>query len=212
MDLLWVDLVANPRFHYLPIYSSRFGRYFCSSELNESNTPYDSKMLNESPLMNAASTLHQLTRGTPHERAQAAEYLAQQGPDAAYAASELTAACGDNAEISHWAVAALEELGPPPASAIDALATLAQSQEPLTAYWAVTLLGRAGRDALEHQGVIADLLEQSPDLALREKAAWSLGRMRANSLEATQALQQAAQSPKNRLSRIATKSLQQTQT
>ena len=212
MDLLWVDLVANPRFHYLPTHGSRFGRYFSSSALNESNTPYDSKMLNEPPLMNPASTLHQLMRGTSRERAQAAEYLAQQGPDAAYAASELTAACGDHAEISHWAVAALEELGPPPTSAIDALATLAQSEAPLTAYWAVTLLGRAGRDAAEHQGVIADLLEQSPDLALREKAAWSLGRMHADCSQARLALQNAANSQVARLSRLATKVLQQIET
>ena len=159
--------------------------------------------------MNAASTLHQLRRGTPRERAQAAEYLAQQGPDAAYAASELTAACGDTTEISHWAVAALEELGPPPASAIDALASLAQSEAPLTAYWAVTLLGRAGEDAAEHQVVIADLLEQSPDLALREKAAWSLGRMHADCSQARLALQNAATSQAARLSRLATKALQQ---
>jgi len=169
-------------------------------------------MLNESLLMNAASTLHQLVHGTPGERAKAAEYLAQQGPDAAYAASELTAACGDNAEISDWAVAALEELGPPPTSAIDALATLAQSEVPLTAYWAVTLLGRSGRDAVGHQAVIADLLEQATDLALREKAAWSLGCMHADCSQAKLALQNAAQSQATRLSRIATQSLQQMET
>ncbi|MDA7865135.1 hypothetical protein N9B24_03305, partial [bacterium] len=80
---------------------------------------------------------------------------------------------------------------------------------PLTAYWAVTLLGRAGPDAAVHQRVITDLLEQSSDLSLQEKAAWSLGRMHADSSQAIVALQNAAQSPEPRLSRVASKSLQQ---
>jgi hypothetical protein len=167
------------------------------------------KLLNEPQQMTSATTLHQLMRGTPRERAEAAEHLAQQGPDAAYAAIELTAACGDIEEISNWVVAALEDMGPPPASVIDSLLSLAQSQQPLTAYWAVTLLGRAGPDAAVHQRVIADLLEQSSDLCLREKAAWSLGRMHADSSQAIVALQNAAQSPEPRLSRVANKSLQQ---
>ncbi|MGI9466671.1 MAG: HEAT repeat domain-containing protein [Rubripirellula sp.] len=162
--------------------------------------------------MNSATTLQHLLHGSPSERATAAEYLAQQGPEAAYAASELTAACSDTESVSDWAVAALEELGPPPSSAIDSLVSLAQSEKPLTVYWAVTLLGRAGPDALAHQQVLVTLLQYSQDSAVQEKAAWSLGRMQATSSEATQALQQAAQSPESRLSRVAAKSLQQTQT
>ena len=97
--------------------------------------------------MNSATVLQQLVHGTPSERAEAAENLAHQGPDAAYAVSALLAACEDTESVSTWAVAALEELGPPPLSAITALGDLAQSDKPLTAYWAVTLLGRAGRQA-----------------------------------------------------------------
>ena len=162
--------------------------------------------------MNSATVLQQLLRGSPDERAVAAEHLAQQGAEAAYAACELTEACGDTGAVSDWAVAALEQVGAPPSSAIESLVRMTQQENPLTVYWAVTLLGRAGPDAAVHQEVLVTLLQHSENLAVQEKAAWSLGRMRANSLEATQALQQAAQSPKNRLSRIATKSLQQTQT
>lgn len=160
--------------------------------------------------MNSATTLQQLLHGSPSERATAAEHLAQQGTAAAYAASELTAACGDTEQISDWAVAALEQLGPPPSCVIDSLATMAQSKKMLTAYWAVTLLGRAGPDAALHQQVLVTLLQDSKDMAVQEKAAWSLGRMQADSWEAKQALQQAAQSPETRLSRVAAKALQQT--
>ncbi|MAI71931.1 MAG: hypothetical protein CMM01_13590 [Rhodopirellula sp.] len=160
--------------------------------------------------MNSAMTLQQLVHGSPSERATAAEYLAHQGTDAAYAASQLTAACSDTESVSDWAIAALEQLGPPPSSAIDLLASLAQSEKTLTAYWAVTLLGRAGPDAAFHQQVLVTLLLNSKDLAVQEKAAWSLGRMHADSSEATRALQQAAQSPETRLSRVAAKALQQT--
>lgn len=172
----------------------------------------DSKTSDDSSLMNSDNTLHQLLHGSPIERARAAENLAQQGSGAAYAACELTAACGDTDEVSNWAVAALEQLGPPPSPAVDSLAGMAQSENPLIGYWAVTLLGRAGPEAKIHQRLLAALLQDSGDLAVREKAAWSLGKMQADCLEATLALQQAAQAPEPRLSRIAAKALQQTQT
>ena len=162
--------------------------------------------------MNSATLLQQLLHGSPGERAVAAEHLAQQGAEAAYAACELTVACSDTEAVSEWAVAALEQVGSPPSSAIESLVSMTQFENPLTVYWAVTLLGRAGPDATVHQKVLITLLQHSEHLAIQEKAAWSLGRMRAKSLEATQALQQASQSPNKRLSRVATKSLQQTQT
>lgn len=160
--------------------------------------------------MNSATTLQQLLHGSPSERAAAAEHLAQQGTEAAYAASELTAASGDTEQISDWAVAALEQLGPLPSSAMDSLASMAQSKKTLTAYWAITLLGRAGPEAAVHQQVLVALLKYSAHLVVREKAAWSLGRMHADSSEAMKALQQAAQSPETRLSRVAARALQQT--
>ena len=176
---------------------------------NQGPKPNDSKTLNEWPLMNSATVLQQLVHGTPSERAEAAENLAHQGPDAAYAVSALLAACEDTESVSTWAVAALEELGPPPLSAITALGDLAQSDKPLTAYWAVTLLGRAGRQAADCQEILAILLMGTSELALREKAAWALGRMKADSRKAKLALQVAARSPEKRLSRMGSKALKQ---
>ena len=93
------------------------------------------------------------------ERAEAAEKLAQAGTEAAAAAIPLVRACGDADErVREWSVAALEESGPPPPEAIATLATLAQEGVPLAAYWAVTLLGRAGQAAGSTAGVLAGCL------------------------------------------------------
>ena len=162
----------------------------------------------ESQKMSSADRLHNLTQGTAQERAEAAESLAQQGPNAAFAATELVKACGDEQAISDWAVAALEELGPPPTAAISSLAKLTGSDNAQTAYWAITLLGRAGREAASHQNLLAEILEQSGEISLKERAAWGLGRMHADSAKAVMALKQAALSQNERLSRLSGKSLQ----
>ena len=60
--------------------------------------------------------------------------------------SDLVKACTDDESVQQWAVAALEELGPPPTESIGELTKLASSSDPLVAFWAITLLGRAGND------------------------------------------------------------------
>lgn len=140
-------------------------------------------------------------------RAAAAERLAQMGSDAAEAAVELLTACGDEAEVCEWAVAALEELGPPPVEMIDSIAKLASSNDPLTAYWALTLLGRSGSDANHCQDQVAATLTASADLSVQERAAWCLGKIGATSKSATAALAQASESANVRLARLAKESM-----
>ena len=90
----------------------------------------------------------QLASANADERAEAAELLCRAGTEAVAATLPLVEACGDDdSRVREWAVAALEELGAPPAEIIDQLAEIASSPEPLGAYWAATLLGRAGGDA-----------------------------------------------------------------
>ena len=162
--------------------------------------------------MSSTNTLQKLTQGNVQERTEAAESLARTGTNAAFAATELAEACGDQQAISDWAVAALEELGPPPTAAINTLAKLTGSDHTLTAYWAITLLGRAGREAASHQDLLADMLENSDEISLRQRAAWSLGRIHTDSAKVVTALKQASLSQNARLSRLSSKSLQQTQT
>ena len=141
------------------------------------------------------------------DRAAAAEKLCQMGESAATAVIPLVRACGDADErVREWAVAALEELGPPPDDVIATLATLATGSVPLAAYWAVTLLGRAGQAAGSTAGVLAECLE-SGDAAVAQRAAWALGKLGPAAAVAQARLRAAAQSADPRLASLAAEAL-----
>ena len=79
----------------------------------------------------------------PARRVEAAERLARLGPDARDAALDLVRACRDEEEaVREGVTAALEALGPPKVSDVDALCALLATDDADTAYWAATLLGR----------------------------------------------------------------------
>ncbi len=145
------------------------------------------------------------------QRAAAAEALSRMGPDAAFAAVELVNACAEEETVREWAVAALEELGPPTPEVLERLVALASSSDSLVAYWAITLLGRAGSAARFSQDELAAVLTTSTVISLRERAVWSLGKVDATSEVAIRALKNAADSSEARLSRLAKVALKQTQ-
>jgi hypothetical protein len=136
-------------------------------------------------------------------RATAAENLSLAGLDAVDAAVDLVRACGDEDAVRDWAVAALEDLGPPRNDAAQPLASELSAANPLVAYWAATLLGRLGTEAAGCQKALAKTLTHATDLAVRERSAWALGKIGATSNEAVAALQAAAESNSARLSRLA---------
>lgn len=141
------------------------------------------------------------------ERADAAERLCLAGEEAAPAAVALVRACGDaDDRVREWAVAALEGLGAPPPEAIADLATAARQSVPLAAYWAITLLGRAGQDAKPSAAVLADCLE-SGDAAVAQRAAWALGKLGPAAAVARDRLHAAAAAPDPRLASLATEAL-----
>ena len=159
------------------------------------------------PTDDVASLAARLESTNADERAAAAEKLCQTGESAATAAIPLVRACGDADErVREWAVAALEDLGPPPADAIATLATLATRSVPLAAYWAVTLLGRAGQAAANTAGVLADCLA-SGDTAVAQRAAWALGKLGPAAAVARERLHTAAQSADPRLASLASEAL-----
>jgi HEAT repeat protein len=143
-------------------------------------------------------------------RAAAAENLCHAGAEAAGAAIDLLIACGDEEAVSNWAVAALEDLGPPELEALEPLSDLVSSPNPLIAYWATTLLGRLGPPAATSQDAIADALLKSKDLAVQERCAWALGKIGASSGGALMALNQAAESRDQRLAQLAEAALSKT--
>ena len=119
-----------------------------------------------------------LCTGNPEERAVAAENLSYLGTGADFATVELLKACADDEPIREWAVAALEEIGCPPLAFKSQISALTGDPNPLTSYWAVTLLGRMGDAANSEQDALLKLLrDDSTDLAVREKSIWAIGQM-----------------------------------
>jgi len=144
----------------------------------------------------------------PGVRSTAAENLARMAEAAAPAAAELVRACGDaNEQVREQAVAALEDLGPPPAEAIGRLIELVGHDDPLAAYWATTLLGRAGEDAARAVPALAGCLASPADLSVKQRAAWALGKIGAPAASAREALDRAAGDADPRLARLATEAL-----
>ena len=110
-------------------------------------------------------------------------------------------------EAREWCAAALEELGPPPATQIAELTRMARDNSLDTAYWAITLLGRSGAGAARAVSTLTGLLQTAPDSSLRERAAWALGKLGTAAEPAAPALRAAAASNEPRLSRMAKQAL-----
>ena len=136
-------------------------------------------------------------------RAAAAESLCQVGEDAVSAAVDLVCATGDDESVQVWAVAALEELGPPSRDNVDPLIKLIPDQQTIVAYWAITLLGRLGETAVAAEPALADRVLNSTDIAVRERAVWALSKMGPQSNSAMEALQVVADSDSHRLASMA---------
>ncbi len=139
----------------------------------------------------------------------AATKLATLGHEAQAAAVALVRTVGvPDEEVLEACTAALEDLGPPAADQIQPLATLAGDCSSDVAYWAATLLGRAGSGAAAAAPALISVLESDADLPVRERAAWALGEIGPAARSASPALQAAAKSADARLARLAAKALE----
>lgn len=164
--------------------------------------------MSDAAVPDANALAAQLGSTDPQVRGTAAERLARMGEDAAPAAIQLVRACGAAEEqVRQQAVAALEDLGPPPTEAIGQLIDLVAHGDPLVAYWATTLIGRAGEDAAPAVPALAGCLASPADLSVRQRAAWALGRIGAPAASAREALDRAAHDADPRLARLATEAV-----
>jgi len=155
-----------------------------------------------------AAQIAELSAADAATRADAAERLCRAGLDAVPAAVPLVKACGDaDDQVREWAVAALEELGPPPPDAIAELTPLVGGGNPLVAYWATTLLGRSGHAAAAATTALAARLDSAGDPAVAERVAWALGRIGPGAAAARPALERAASASGPRLARLAQEAL-----
>lgn len=143
--------------------------------------------------MDIENALHQLRTGDSASQAEAAEVLAGLGEGAQAAIPALVQYCGDADErVRNWCVAALEEVGPPARSQLADLTAMAQAADSDIAFWAVTLLGRAGTDAQDTIPVLLGRLQDHHVPTVQERAAWALGRIGQGSETVILALQKVA--------------------
>lgn len=155
--------------------------------------------------------INELSAAEDARRLDAAEHLARLGEGARGAAVPLVRAAGDASEsVREWAVAALEGLGPPDAEDTTALrqAIVTASHDDV-AYWAVTLVGRLGVVGSPAVPELAKALQQADSMAVRQRAAWALGRIGPDAAAAREGLEQASGSDDPRLARLAANALQQ---
>jgi HEAT repeat protein len=158
--------------------------------------------------LNVQTWIAQLSSRDASQQAAAAEALAQLGTEARPAAVALVRACGSsNDAVCQWSTAALEELGPPPLGQIHELIELARDPLDDVAYWAITLLGRAGDNAAPAVAALVQILSSSTKLSVRERAAWALGKIGPAAVAARSALREAAAGDEPRLRRLAEKAL-----
>lgn len=157
---------------------------------------------------NIQALIQQLSTQNPAQQASAAQSLARLGQDAQPAAAALVATLRTaDAPTREWCAAALEELGPPSATQIAELTKLAGDKSLDVAYWAITLLGRAGDNAAPAVATLIGVLRSSPESSLRDRSAWALGKLGATAVAAVPALREAATSKEPRLSRLAKQAL-----
>ncbi len=149
-----------------------------------------------------------LSSGDCATRREAAESLARLGSGAAPAAISLVKACGDDDEqVRDWAVAALEELAAPDSATAGDLQSLVNDESLDVAFWATTLLGRLESEAASAVETLAVAVANHPELVVRQRAAWALGKIGNAASTAVPQLEQASSSDDARLARFAADAL-----
>ena len=136
-------------------------------------------------------------------RRTAAESLSRIAADLAADAEAIVAACRDEDEqVREWLFAALEELPAPPAGCAESLSALLGDQNTNVVYWAVTLLGRMQAAAAPGVPNLSAVLAAHPQITLRQRAAWALGKMGPAAETARRPLEEAAASDDDTLAKF----------
>ncbi len=131
--------------------------------------------------MNTTETLTKQLQATDlSSQVAAAEELARLAEAAQPAMIALVQHCGSaDEDLRNWCTAALEEIGAPASEQIDELALLASSANTDVAFWAATLLGRAGSLASSATPILHERTADASAPEVQKRAAWALERIEA---------------------------------
>lgn len=151
-----------------------------------------------------SSLISQLHSNDSSIRASAAESICHLGADALPATIALVEACADkNSDVREWAVAALEDIGPPSTASIPHLTLMIGDTDPLVEYWVITLLGRCRENAMNAVPDLIASIDSKKDLAVRQRALWALCKIRPPLVVVQDVLEKVADHDDPRLSDMA---------
>lgn len=112
-------------------------------------------------------------------------------------------------EVRLWSAEVLEScVVPSPDETPELMALLGETEDSEVCYWAVTMLGRLGRDAEPAVASLEKCLGESLYLPARERAAWALSQIGAAAAPAMPTLRRTALSGPPRLQRLAIQALE----
>ncbi|QEG36837.1 HEAT repeat domain-containing protein [Bythopirellula goksoeyrii] len=149
------------------------------------------------------SLIESLRSDSASQRQEAASELLSFGPDAAPAAVALVEAADSDSETCDLVTAALEDLGPPAAEMLTPLAAILQRPSLDSPYWAATLLGRLEADAAPAIGELITAAAEHPQLPVRQRAVWALGKIGPPAIAALETLEKISAEDDPRLSSLA---------
>jgi hypothetical protein len=162
----------------------------------------------EISMANLDSLIEQLGGNDLECRRKAAEAVTHLGEAASPAAVTLLQACeAEDEALREWVVAALEQLGAPPIDDVPAISRQLAADQPLSAYWSATLLGRLQHEAKPAVGALGQAVVNSAHPAVRQRAAWALRQIGSAAQGATQQLQEASICSDPRTARLAREAL-----
>lgn len=153
-----------------------------------------------------------LSGNDPEMQRKAAELLSQHADAAVEVAVDLVRHVGDKDRVvAEHCVSTLEELGPPAASQLEYLGKLAANENLDVAYWAITLIGRSGVAGAEQSALLGDVVASDARPAVRERAAWALGRIGPAAAAAISQLEACVEAEPESVARAVSKALESIQ-
>jgi len=118
--------------------------------------------------------------------------------------------CGSSDdEVRMWSAEALEVAIQPEPSEVEGLIELLSAEDDgEISYWAATMLGRLGKDAVAAVATLGSCLRDSMYLAARERAAWALAEVGPAAADALESLKQVSETGSPRLQRLALEAIE----
>ncbi len=142
-------------------------------------------------------------------RREAARQLVRAGSAASPAVLALIQAVGDaDEEVATQCSESLENLGPPSADDLTDMIVLLNHENSDCGYWVATLVGRLGVLGSPAVSELSSAVRSHAALAVRERAAWALGKIGPAAQGARETLEAASRCDSPRLARLAKESLE----